>query len=388
MFGSGFTVARIFGIAIEVHVSWLVIFALVGISFSEQVFPDQYEGWSTATYWIIGCITALAFFATVLLHELAHALVAIRRGLSVPKITLFLFGGVSHMAESPRSAREEFVVAAVGPGTSLVLAIVFIAIAVAASGRQEQVEAMFSWLGFINLSLAFFNILPGFPLDGGRVLRSIAWARSGSFRKATTIASNVGIVFGYGLMLLGLGLLLSELILQGIWMAFIGWFLAGAARGEAQGMQLESVLAPLTARDIMHVDFATVTPGTSVQQLVDDQMVGHGHRAVMVANDERVVGIVTVSDVRHVPREEWSNTPVQRIMTSREEIVTVPATQPALDVLMMIGERRLNQVPVLEEGRMIGLITRRELLDRVQVAGKLGVERAQVKPETPTSNRS
>ena len=385
MFGSGFTVARIFGIAIEVHISWLVIFALVGISFSDQVFPDQYEGWSTATYWIIGILTALAFFVTVLLHELAHALVAIRRGLSVPKITLFLFGGVSHMAESPRSAREEFVVAAVGPGASLGLAVVFLLVAFAANGRQEQVEAMFSWLGFINLSLAFFNILPGFPLDGGRVLRSIAWARSGSFRKATTIASNVGVVFGYGLMLLGLGLLLSGLVLQGIWMAFIGWFLAGAARGEAQGMQLEAVLAPLTARDIMHNDFATVTPGSSVQQLVDEQMVGHGHRAVMVANDDRVTGIVTVSDVRRVPREEWGNTPVQRIMTSREEIVTVPATQSALDVLVMIGERRLNQVPVLEEGRMIGLITRRELLDRVQVAGKLGVERAAASQDAPSA---
>jgi len=385
VFGSGFTVARIFGIAIEVHISWLVIFALVGISFSDQVFPDQYEGWSTATYWIIGILTALAFFVTVLLHELAHALVAIRRGLSVPKITLFLFGGVSHMAESPRSAREEFVVAAVGPGASLGLAVVFLLVAFAANGRQEQVEAMFSWLGFINLSLAFFNILPGFPLDGGRVLRSIAWARSGSFRKATTIASNVGVVFGYGLMLLGLGLLLSGLVLQGIWMAFIGWFLAGAARGEAQGMQLEAVLAPLTARDIMHNDFATVTPGSSVQQLVDEQMVGHGHRAVMVANDDRVTGIVTVSDVRRVPREEWGNTPVQRIMTSREEIVTVPATQSALDVLVMIGERRLNQVPVLEEGRMIGLITRRELLDRVQVAGKLGVERAAASQDAPSA---
>jgi CBS domain-containing protein len=168
-------------------------------------------------------------------------------------------------------------------------------------------------------------------------------------------------------------------------MAFIGWFLAGAARGEAQGMQLEAVLAPLTARDIMHNDFATVTPGSSVQQLVDEQMVGHGHRAVMVANDDRVTGIVTVSDVRRVPREEWGNTPVQRIMTSREEIVTVPATQSALDVLVMIGERRLNQVPVLEEGRMIGLITRRELLDRVQVAGKLGVERAAASQDAPSA---
>jgi Zn-dependent protease len=385
VFGSGFTVARIKGIAIEVHISWLVIFALVGISFSDQVFPEQYEGWSTTTYWVIGCITAITFFGTVLLHELAHALVAVRRGLAVPRITLFLFGGVSHLAESPRSAREEFYIAAVGPATSLALAVIFLLVAFVANGRQVQVEAMFTWLGLINASLAIFNVLPGFPLDGGRVFRSIAWARSGSFRKATNLASNVGVVFGYGLMLVGLGLLLAGLVLNGIWLAFIGWFLAGAARGEAQGMQLEAVLAPLTAREIMHVDFASVTPGISVQQLVDEQMVGNGHRAVMVANDERVAGIVTVSDVRRVPREQWPNTPVQRIMTTREEIVTVPATQSALDVLMLIGERRLNQVPVLEEGRMVGLITRRELLDRVQVAGKLGIERARANPDAPSA---
>jgi CBS domain-containing protein len=147
-------------------------------------------------------------------------------------------------------------------------------------------------------------------------------------------------------------------------------------------MQLESVLAPLTARDIMQPEFASVTPGTSLQQLVDEQMVGHGHRAVMVANDDRVVGIVTVSDVRNVDRELWANTPVQRVMTAREAIVTVPAEQSALDVLMLIGERRLNQVPVLEEGRMVGLITRRELLDRVQVAGRLGIERTRPANET------
>jgi CBS domain-containing protein len=273
----------------------------------------------------------------------------------------------------------------VGPATSLALAVIFLLVAFVANGRQVQVEAMFTWLGLINASLAIFNVLPGFPLDGGRVFRSIAWARSGSFRKATNLASNVGVVFGYGLMLVGLGLLLAGLVLNGIWLAFIGWFLAGAARGEAQGMQLEAVLAPLTAREIMHVDFASVTPGISVQQLVDEQMVGNGHRAVMVANDERVAGIVTVSDVRRVPREQWPNTPVQRIMTTREEIVTVPATQSALDVLMLIGERRLNQVPVLEEGRMVGLITRRELLDRVQVAGKLGIERARANPDAPSA---
>ena len=231
---------------------------------------------------------------------------------------------------------------------------------------------MFTWLAAINGMLAIFNLLPGFPLDGGRVLRSIAWGRTKSFRKATTIASNVGVGFGYVLIIGGIALALGGFVLNGIWFAFIGWFLSAAARNEAQSLQLESVLSPLSARDIMDRNFATVTPGTSIQEIVDRHMVLDGHRAVIVANDDRVLGILTVSDVRRLEPAERLNTSAQAAMTPREEVITVPASTPALEVLMLISERRLNQVPVLEDGRMTGLISRREILDRVQMANKLG----------------
>lgn len=371
MFGNSFRVARIAGIDIEIHPSWLLILAFVAYSLSAGFFPDQYEDWSTFAYWAVGISAALLLFVTVLIHEMAHALVAKRRGLEVPRITLFIFGGVSHLSRQPSSAGEEFQIAAAGPATSLLIAIVTGLAGWALRDVNDKLEAMLLYLAFVNTALAIFNILPGFPLDGGRVLRSIAWKRTGSFRRATRIASNVGELFGYSLIAIGFFLLLGGLIFNGLWLMFIGWFLLGAARGEASNLQLEGVLKNLTARDVMREDFPSVTPGTPLQSVVDDYMVGQGERAVMVANGGTVLGILTVTDVRRVPRDEWRGTPAQSAMTPRERIVTVIATTPAVEVLVLLGEKRLNQVPVLDDGRMVGLVTRREILERLQLAETL-----------------
>ena len=369
--GSAFKVGRVFGIVIEIHPSWLLILAFLSWSLSDGLFPDQYKSWSTAAYWATGITAAVLLFATVLIHELAHALVAKRRGLDVPRITLFIFGGVSHLERQPSSAGEEFQIAAAGPATSLVIAAITGLGGLLIRGTVEQLEAICFYLAFVNMALAVFNILPGFPLDGGRVLRSIAWKRTGSFRKATRIASSVGEMFGYGLIILGFIILLTGGLLDGLWLAFIGWFLLGAARNGAAGTQLEGVLSRLTARQVMREDFRSVTPGTPLQEIVDDLMVGHGERAVIVANDGGVLGIITVNDIRAVPREAWTNTPAQAVMTPRANVLTVDANRPALEVLMLIGEKGLNQVPVLDDGRMVGLVTRREILERVQLAETL-----------------
>ncbi len=370
VFGS-FRVARLFGIDIEINISWLAILALLAWTLSEGVFPDQYDDWSRAAYWIVGTAAALLLFVTVLIHELAHALVARRRGLPVPRITLFIFGGVSHMSRQPQTPGEEFAIAAAGPGTSLVIAVVTLALGFAFRDVNEKATAMCFYLGTVNVALAVFNILPGFPLDGGRVLRSIAWKRTNSFRRATQIASGVGEMFAYGLLMVGVLLLLFGLVINGIWLLFIGWFLLNAARAEAQNLQLESILGKLRARDLMHVDFETVSPGKSLQQVVDEHMLARGERAVVVANDGSVRGILTVSDIQRIPRAEWASTPVQQMMTPREKVMTVSADAKAMDVLRLVSEHRFHQVPVLEEGRMIGMVTRRELLDRLQLAETL-----------------
>ncbi len=369
--GGTFRVARIFGIDIEIHPSWLLILAFVAWSLSDNLFPSRYESWSTAAYWIVGVSSAVLLFVTVLIHEMAHALVARWRGLPVPRITLFIFGGMSHMSRQPATAGEEFQIAAAGPATSIVIAAITGAVGFLVHGTSEKAEAILFYLAFVNLALGIFNILPGFPLDGGRVLRSIAWKRTGSFRRATRIASSVGEMFGYGMIVTSVFILLAGGVLDGLWLAFIGWFLLGAARGEASNLQLEGVLKRLTARDVMQADFPSVTPGTPVSEIVHDYMVGKGERAVLVANGGAVSGLITVSDVRRVPRDAWSQVPAQRIMTPRSSVITVNAGQPAVEVLVLLGEKGLNQVPVLEDGRMIGLVTRRELLDRIQLAERL-----------------
>ena len=366
-----FRVARIAGIDIEIHFSWLIILALVSWTLADGVFPDYYDGWSTATYWIVGVSAAVLLFVTVLIHELAHALVAIRRGVPVPRITLFIFGGVSQLARQPETARTEFMIAAAGPLMSLVIAAISGVLAITAGTVNEKAQGIFGYLAAVNLLLGVFNLLPGFPLDGGRVLRSIVWGRTHSFRRATNIAAGVGEFFAYALMGLGFVFILNGFLWNGIWFGFIGWFLLGAAKGESAQLQLDTILRPLRARNVMHADFISVLPGIPVQEVVDRYMVEQGERVVMVANGGAVLGILTVTDVQRVPREEWPNTPAQQIMTPREKVTTVSTETPALDVLQLLGERRLNQVPVLEDGRMVGLITRRELLDRVHLAGSL-----------------
>jgi Zn-dependent protease/CBS domain-containing protein len=379
-----FQVARIRGIVIEIHPSWLLILGLVTWTLADGFFPDQYPHWNTATYWVVGATAALLLFVTVLVHELAHAFVAISRGLPVPKITLFIFGGVSHMSRQPRTAGEEFAIAAAGPATSLVIAILSVAAAVGLHSIDEHAEAIAYYLAVVNLLLAVFNLLPGFPLDGGRVLRSIAWRRTKSFRKATQIAGGVGETFGYALMIAGVVLLLGVSAIDGLWFLFVGWFLLSAAKGESQNLQLEGILARLKARDVMREDFVTVTPGHSVQDVVDDYMIGQGERAVVVANERGVLGLITVSDVSRVPRDTWPQAPVQGVMTPREKVITVTADTVARDVLVLIGEHQLNQIPVLEEGRMIGMVTRRELLDRIQLAEKLAPDTSAA-PDEPAA---
>ncbi len=381
MFGRSFTIANLRGIAIEIHPSWLLIVALLSWSLAVGVFPALYEGWATVTYWAIGITAAILLFVTVLIHELAHAVVAIRRGLPVPRITLFIFGGMSHMSRQPRTAGEEFFIAAAGPATSFVICLLAAGVAFLASYFNEQVTAIASYLALVNFLLAVFNTLPGFPLDGGRVLRSIAWRKTGSFRSATRIASGVGTAFGIGLMVMGLGFMLFGYILNGIWFAFIGWFLSTAARGEAESLRLETALGPYSARDIMSENYTTVPPGLSLQLIVDQFMVGEGQRVVVVARDDAVLGILSISDIRKIPRDQWTDTPAQSAMTPRDEVITTTAEAPALEVLELLGQRGINQVPVLDDGRMIGIVTRREIIERIQLAEQLGEDR---RPPSPT----
>ncbi|MGK2966476.1 MAG: M50 family metallopeptidase [Tepidiformaceae bacterium] len=385
MLGRNFRIARLGGISIEASPSWLFVLALISWTLADGALPDLYDGWSNTTYWVVGILSAVLLFVTVLLHELAHAVVAIRRGIPVPRITLFLFGGVSQLSEDPRTAREEFLIAVAGPVASIAIAAVTGLGALIAGQWNEQAEATLGYLAIVNVVLGVFNLLPGFPLDGGRVFRAMIWGRTGSHQKATRIAGAVGEMFGSLLMGFGLVLLLTGQILTGIWLGLIGWFISGAARQEAQGVVLERILENLTARDLMQKEFITAPPWLTLQRVVDDFFLGQSTRWLIVADDEAVHGILTISDLRKVDRAEWPAVSAQRVMTPRAEVTAVTAETPAIDVLKVVSEKGLNQVPVLEEGRMVGVITRRELLDRVDLEQRLRPPVARADRETARS---
>ena len=371
MLSRGFRVGTIGGIVIEVHASWVLIFGVITYLLATGFFPDRFEG-AVVIYWLMGAAGAALVFVTVLLHELAHAAVAIRRGVPVPRITLLVFGGVSHLGRQPRTAGEEFFIAAAGPAASLVLTGVLFGVALLLRGTSTPFEAMFRYVAFVNLLLAGFNILPGFPLDGGRVLRSIAWKRTRSFARATRIAAGTGEVFGWGVIAAGIAFLLLREWALGVWALLIGWFLLSAARAEANAVRMDTLLSRLRARDLMDRSFIQVTPGTSIQEIVDVHMIGKGERAVVVANDDYVAGILTVRDLARVPHSEWATTSAQGVMTPRADVVTIAADAPAAEVLPLLVQRRLNQLPVIEEGRMIGIISRGDLLNRLQIAEETG----------------
>jgi Zn-dependent protease/predicted transcriptional regulator len=369
--GASFRIARIYGVDIEIHISWLLIVGLLGWSLAESVFPETNPGWSRAAYWAVGMTASLLLFATVLVHELAHAIVAIRRGLPVPKITLFIFGGVS-AARQPKSACEELAIAFAGPATSFVIAAVCGVIA-AFTGSIDKVQAIFAYLALVNVALGVFNLLPGFPLDGGRVLRGFVWERTGSLRRATQVAARVGELFAYGLLIVGALFLVTGYAINGLWMMLIAWFLLTASRGEVASTQLDAVLGKLTAKDVMDPGFATVAPEESLQDVIDHNMIG-GPRAVLVGEDGVFEGILSITDVRTRQRDTWPSTTVASAMTPRDRVVAVEAGTKAADVLGLLGERRLNQVPVLAEGRVIGLVSRRELVERIQMFEALAPE--------------
>ncbi len=388
MFGRSFKVASVRGVAIEMTPSWLPIVALLGWTLADDIFPSLYSGWSNGAYWAVGIGAALSLPVSVMLHELSHASAAIRRGIPVKRVQLLIFGGNTEMAHQPKSPGEEFAIAIAGPITSVIIAFVASLLGFAFHNRNEVTEAIFVFILIENAGIAVFNLIPGFPLDGGRVFRSLAWRRTKSFRRATRLAAGTGEMVGYGLMFTGGILLLGGFLVAGLWAGIVGWFLISAAKAETQNLQLESILGRLSARDVMREEWATVVPGASLQSIVDEHMLGAGERTVVVANDGAVLGILSVRDIRRSPRDQWANTPAQSVMTPREKVVTVNADASAVETLLVLGGMRLNQVPVLDAGRMVGIVTRQELLDRVRLVESLAPDDPPAEAPTQSEPRA
>jgi Zn-dependent protease/CBS domain-containing protein len=370
---------RIAGISIDVNYSWLIILVLLTFSLAVSWFPSTLPRMGTLTYWILGLIAALLLFASVLAHELAHSVVARARGLSVKSITLFIFGGVSNIEQEPKSAGVEFQVAIVGPLTSIIIGGISWALALVTQGINGPVTAVLGYLGISNLLLGVFNLIPGFPLDGGRVLRSILWGVTGSLRRATRWASLVGQVVAFLFILWGIWQFFTGNVLGGIWIGFIGWFLLNAAQTANQQVMMESLLRGVTVGDVMSPPPEPIPADTTVEQLVYSHMLPRGERAVPVVEDNRLVGMITLGTIREHPREQWATLPVRQVMIPTEKLHMVQPSQPLSDVLTTMINEDINQLPVIADGRVVGMLTREAVVRYIEMRRSLGTD-SRVKP--------
>lgn len=386
------TIGKIFGIRIEVHFSWLIILVLLAVSLAIDWFPAAAPGISRPADYALSVLASFLLLVSVLVHELAHSLVARARGLPVSSITLFIFGGVSNIEQEPTSPGEEFVLSFVGPLTNLVLAAITAAIVYAVRGESRLAAVFFGYLALSNFLLGIFNLIPGFPLDGGRVLRAFLWAVSGSLRRATRWSAIVGQVVAYIFILIGIWLFFLGNVFDGIWIAFTGWFLLSGAHAAGQQAMLDSLLRGVTVARVMLPAPLAVQANSSVQAMVDQVMIPYGLRAVLVEQGELLAGLATLRDVRHLPREQWAQTPVGHIMIPKERLHTVRPDQPLADVVSMLSEHDVNQLPVIEgDGRVVGLLTREAVLRFIEFRRGHHVprddsrgDRTPPQPQTPT----
>lgn len=365
---------RIRGIEIAVNWSWLIIFVLLTWSLALFFFPPLFSGWSIATYWIVGAISSLLLFVSVLVHELAHSLVAESEGIPVQSITLFVFGGVSNIEREPPTAKTEFLMAIAGPLTSLVIGVLsYLALLGFGAALPTVVRGVLFALAIYNVLLGVFNLLPGFPLDGGRVFRAIVWGITGSFLEATNVATIIGQVFAYLFIFGGLFLAISGAFLSGIWLVFIGWFLNNAAMMSRQQAKVETALRGVRVASIMTPNPPEVPAETSLTDFVDDYVLNQNLRALPVVADhsDQMLGLVTLKEVRSVPRDNWGTTMVSQVMLPTSRLTVATPDEPLTQALRDLSADDLNQLPVVEEGRLVGFLTRGNIIRYLRVREEL-----------------
>jgi Zn-dependent protease/predicted transcriptional regulator len=356
MIGASWRLGRIAGIEIRIDSSWAVLAILITYTMYVQLtvsFPRLGTGPAVG----VAILAAVLFFASVLLHELAHAVVSRARGIPVRDITLFLFGGATRARLEAGSPGDEFLITVVGPLTSIVLAGVFFGLSLVARGAPARIGPTLAYLAVVNLFLAAFNLLPGFPLDGGRLLRSIVWKITGSLNRATRIASSVGQAIGYLMIAAGVVALLAGAPISGIWLAAIGWFLAQAARASYRDLEIRRLLHQADAEDVMTVDLKRVPHDVTVRDAVDRFFMRYDHGGFPVEQDGRTIGLLTLRAVKRLPREEWDERRVRDVMAPIGDEVTVSPDTPMDQVVEKLEAADGSRVLVVSDGEVVGIIT-------------------------------
>jgi Zn-dependent protease len=369
----GLRIGRAFGIPIYVDASWLFVFALISYSLATQ-FTQFHPHWTTTQHWTLGVLTSILFFVSVILHELGHSVVAQHYKIQVVSITLFIFGGVARIARDPSKAIQEFNIAIAGPIVSGLLAAGFYLLTLLFPTR-EMVGALAGWLGQTNLMLALFNLLPGFPLDGGRVFRAIVWGITKNFVKATRIAGSSGKLVAYGMILIGVWLIFHSGVVGGIWLIFIGIFLLTAAQESVAQVAVREALTGLSAKDVMSHEVPTVGGHISLEEY-GAEVLRTGRRCHLVLNDDRLVGMMNVHMLNAVPREEWPHNSVQAAMLPREKILWTTPEEPLLHLLERLLSADINQMPVVSNSNdgnhIVGMVTRDSILRVMRTRAELG----------------
>ena len=366
--GGTVRVLTIRGIPINVHVSWLVIYGLITWTLAVGYFPRALPDLPAAAYWANGLLAAFLLFVSVLLHELSHSLVAIAHGLSVRGITLHVFGGVSHLEDEPPTPRAEFLIAVVGPVTSFVIAAVLWAINASGLVQPAWTQAVVAYLVLVNVVVGIFNLVPGFPLDGGRILRAALWKWKGTLGQATYIASRVGVSFAFALMALGVFQIFGGAVLGGFWFIIIGMFLRGAADASYSQMALREALARLPVRDIMTREVITVPPEATVAQLAD-AFWAHHVTSFPVVDDGTVRGIASVQQVHAVPPELRTQRRVSELMRPLTDDLVVGPEDSLFDALGKATQNHVGRLAVLKNSRLVGYLSLKDITHVLALRG-------------------
>jgi Zn-dependent protease len=358
---SAISLGRILGIPIGLDYSWFLIFALLTWSLATSYYPAEFKNWSLTQYWIVGAVTVILMFGSVLLHELGHSVVALRYKIPVRSITLFVFGGVAQIGAEPPSAIAEFWIAIAGPITSFALAILFGLLQPAVSAFTP-VLALAKYLAYINATLGLFNLIPGFPLDGGRVFRAILWGTTHSLRRATLIAASLGRIIAYLFIILGVWEMFSGNFGNGLWIAFIGWFLETAATSQIRQQTIHDLLEGHHVADTMRRDYTAILPNTTLEQLINTHILGNGQRSLVVKQDNRVAGLLTLHNVKAIPPSDWLTTTAAQVMIPVAKMKWIRPEAELVDALGEMDRDGVNQLPVMAGDQILGVLGRDDVI--------------------------
>jgi Zn-dependent protease/CBS domain-containing protein len=357
----GISLGRIMGIPIQLDYSWFLIFALITWLLAVGYFPAEFGGWPTYEYWVVGLVTSVLFFGSVLLHELGHSVIAMHYDIPVNSINLFIFGGVSQIEKEPPSARVEFLMAVAGPLVSFALAGVFYGLQLVFTSFAPFL-ALARYLAYINGLLGLFNLIPGFPLDGGRVFRSIVWGITGNAHRATSIAGTLGRAVGFLFILFGVYEVIGGNFLDGLWIGFIGWFLENAASAEMQQQKIQDLLAGHTVSQAMSHNYTAIPPDMTLQQLVDKHILGNGQRSFVVEEGQHMDGLLTLHDIKELPRAEWNMTMVHQAMIPLDRLKRTDPNADLWDAIEEMNHDGVNQLPVMNDGEILGILRREDVI--------------------------